>query len=543
MIAALDTETDGLNGPLHRLAWLTEEGEEGWLKPSDLPSAEFLTLMEEADKLILFNIKYDAHILRKVGIELPWDKCEDALIMASLLQHGREEKSLLALSLEYLDYDGGKDLDLHDWLKSHGLGMGSMISAPDPMLRSYTMQQLLNTLCLYVYWEDAVPKESYESEKKLCRVLFEMEDRGVLVDGSVLEEARGKLEEASKDCRAQITEIVGQPSFNPASNKQVGEYLKSKEFSLPETPTGQAKVDAETLAPFVDDPFVGRILSLRGIEKLRSTYIDGLLQAIEADGCIRTSFAQTITRTGRLSSSQPNLQNIIGKEVVQEARYVREAFRIRPHYSTYGADWSQIEWRAAIHLSQDPVGIAVLLRGGDIHSATAKMLGISRDLAKRLVFAILYGMGIPALAQILGMSREEAGALHGRFFAAYQQLCRFRKGILWKAKQEGSLMLPSGRALYLEPREYYKAFNYLVSGTAAEIVKKAMVDVAEILRGTRSHLLLQIHDELIIEIHEDEQELFPLCLDAMRNASDFPAPLDVSIWEGSWAEKQGAAPF
>ena len=396
-------------------------------------------------------------------------------------------------------------------------------------------------------------------EFPLCRVLYEIEKEGFTVDVSALKEFSVRLGEMQEEIASRIYMLAGE-EFNINSPKQLGNILFEK-LGFPhakKTKTGystNAEV-LEKLRPY--HPIIGDILDFRQYGKLKSTYADGLAAAADENGKVHTSFRQALTTTGRLSSTEPNLQNIPVK--TELGREFRKFFVVgNDDYVLLDADYSQIELRLLAAISGDEAMTEAFLSGYDIHSATAmKIFGVSADQvtielrkrAKAVNFGIVYGMGDFSLATDLKISRMDAKKYIEGYLGAYPKVSEYLKTVVDSAKQDGFVTTLFGRRRYIPELSSTKkmevafgervAMNSPIQGTAADIIKLAMVNIDRKLKekGYDARLILQVHDELIIESHKGcAQEVRELMQTEMENAVKLSVPLTVEIAEGaSWYE-------
>ena len=396
-------------------------------------------------------------------------------------------------------------------------------------------------------------------EFPLCRVLYEIEKEGFTVDVPALKEFSVRLGEMQEEIASRIYMLAGE-EFNINSPKQLGNILFEK-LGFPhakKTKTGystNAEV-LEKLRPY--HPIIGDILDFRQYGKLKSTYADGLAAAADENGKVHTSFRQALTTTGRLSSTEPNLQNIPVK--TELGREFRKFFVVgNDDYVLLDADYSQIELRLLAAISGDEAMTEAFLSGYDIHSATAmKIFGVSADQvtidlrkrAKAVNFGIVYGMGDFSLATDLKISRMDAKKYIEGYLGAYPKVSEYLKNVVDSAKQDGFVTTLFGRRRYIPELSSTKkmevafgervAMNSPIQGTAADIIKLAMVNIDRKLKeeGYDARLILQVHDELIIESHKDcAQEVRELMQTEMENAVKLSVPLTVEIAEGaSWYE-------
>nr|WP_206529550.1 DNA polymerase I [Brevibacillus sp. SYP-B805] len=399
-----------------------------------------------------------------------------------------------------------------------------------------------------------------ELEEPLSLVLARMEHTGVRVDGERLLQMGRELDEKLEEYTNRIYELAG-TSFNINSPKQLGEILYDR-LNLPvlkKTKTGPStSADVlEKLAPY--HPIIDTILHYRQLGKLRSTYIEGLVNEINSKtGKIHTIFNQATTATGRLSSTEPNLQNIPIR--LEEGRKIREAF-IPSEEGWYilAADYSQIELRVLAHISQDENLIDAFRKGMDIHTRTAmdvfgvpeeQVTSLMRRQAKAVNFGIVYGISDYGLSQNLNITRKEAADFIERYFAVFAGVKRYMEEIVKQAKQDGYVTtllhrrryLPDIRSSNFNLRSFAErtAMNTPIQGTAADIIKLAMIRMQDELvkRGLKSRMLLQVHDELVFEVPQDElQAMQQIVPDVMENALPLDVPLKVDVHYGrTWYE-------
>ena len=399
------------------------------------------------------------------------------------------------------------------------------------------------------------------AELPLCRVLAEMELAGCRVDKGALVSFGEMLSEKAAALEQDIYNIAGE-EFNINSPKQLGEILFGK-LGLPhgkKTKTGWS-TNADVLEKLrYEAPIVGAVLEYRQYAKLKSTYADGLLKAMDPDGRIRTRFQMTVTDTGRLSSREPNLQNIptrtdLGSEI-------RKMFIPAEGCVLVDADYSQIELRLLAHISGDGAMRESFLSGTDFHTATAaRVFHVAEDevtpelrrRAKAVNFGVVYGISAFSLSQDIGVSVAEAREYMERYFETYSTLRQYMTDVVMQAEQDGYVQtmmhrrraLPELKSSNHNLREFGKrvALNMPVQGTAADIMKLAMVRVHDRLRreGLRGRLLMQVHDELIVECPEEEREQVERVLtEEMEHAAELSVPLTTDVhWGRNWLEAKG----
>ena len=391
-----------------------------------------------------------------------------------------------------------------------------------------------------------------EFELPLIPVLARMEHAGIAVDRAYLENMGADLREKLTALDARIQELAGE-QFNVNSTDQL-RYVLFEKLALPvikKTSTGKPSTDASVLKK-LDHPVVEALLEYREYEKLRGTYVDGYLPLVDPDGRIRTRFNQMAATTGRLSSDRPNLQNIPIRS--ESGRTIRRAFIAGEGAEFLVADYSQIELRVLAHMSGDPFLVEAFRSGSDIHTATAaRVWGLTepdvtanqRRTAKMINFGLLYGMEAFGLADRLGISRDEAQQHMDAYFSQFVQVKEFMSAMVTQARNQGYTTTLFGRRRYLPELKSDNfrirqmgermALNAPVQGTAADIIKKAMIDLDASLRseGLASTLILQIHDELILESPLDELEVAEkLVVGTMEGVVALDVPLDVDVATG-----------
>ena len=409
--------------------------------------------------------------------------------------------------------------------------------------------------------ERNVERLYYDVELPLCRVLADMETAGFLVDRKALAEFGEMLGRTMEETEQAIYDAAG-ARFNINSPKQLGVLLFDK-LHLPhgkKTKTGWS-TNAEVLEKLrYDYPIVDSILRYRQYAKLRSTYVDGLLKVIDPDGRVRTSFQMTVTATGRLSSTEPNLQNIPTR--TELGSQLRRMFTAGEGCVLVDADYSQIELRLLAHISGDEAMRESFLSGTDFHTATAaRVFHVAEDevtpelrrRAKAVNFGVVYGISAFSLSQDIGVSVAEAREYMERYFETYSTLRQYMTDVVVQAEQDGYVQtmmhrrraLPELKSSNHNLREFGKrvALNMPVQGAAADIMKLAMVRVHDRLRreGLRGRLLMQVHDELIVECPEEEREQVERVLtEEMEHAAELSVPLTTDVhWGRNWLEAKG----
>jgi DNA polymerase-1 len=400
-------------------------------------------------------------------------------------------------------------------------------------------------------------------ENPLVRVLAKMEHVGVGVDAEVLRAINVRLTEECEQLAAELRRVAGRDDLNLNSPIQLREILYTGHGLQPvkKTKTGYS-TDAATLEKLRDQwpEFIDPLLRHREVEKLRGTYGEGLLAECGEDGRIHATFNQTVARTGRLSSDQPNLHNIPVRS--DEGRHFRRAFVPAPGCDLLVADYNQIELRCIAHLAQDPGLIAAFTSGQDIHNATAsRVFGVEpaavtldqRSKAKMVSYGLAYGMEAYGLGQRLNISTEEAAVILDAYFEAFPNVKAYMDRTVIEARTRGYTETLFGRRrpipellnsnFRIRQAGERQAMNAGIQGLAADIFKVALVRIDEAFEqgGWASRLVLQVHDEVLVEVPEVErEEAETLVVDLMRHAADLSVPLEVNVARGrSWAAAKG----
>ena len=400
-----------------------------------------------------------------------------------------------------------------------------------------------------------------EIERPLCPVLAEMEQAGVLVDQAALAHFGQTLQTGIEVLQGEIYAQAGE-KFNINSTQQLGRVL-FEGLGLP--PVKKTKTGYSTSAEVLEKlrpqhPIIDLILEYRQLTKLNSTYVEGLAKVIAPDGRIHTSFQNTVTATGRLSSTEPNLQNIPVR--TELGAQIRTMFIARPGWVLVDADYSQIELRLLAHMAGDEKMIAAFQSGQDIHAQTASQVfglppeevtGELRRRAKAVNFGIVYGISDFSLAQDIGVSRQEAADYMNKYLATFSGVREYMEHVKTQAKEDGYVATLMGRRRWLPELKSTNynlrafgervALNMPIQGTAADVMKLAMIRVARRLKaeGLRAQLILQVHDELIVECPQEEaDQVKALLTQEMEGAGNFSVPLVAEAGAGrSWAEAKG----
>jgi DNA polymerase-1 len=576
-LVSFDTETDSLNYMQARIVGLSfsvTPGEAAYVPlghdyagaPPQLDRDQVLAALkpwlEDAGKFKLgHHLKYDAHVLANYGISMAghrYDSMLESYVLNSVAnRHDMDSAAERYLGIQTIHYEDvcGKGA------KQIGFNQVDVASAT-----AYAAEDADVTLQLHgALWTQiaALPKLAslYESiEQPLVGVLYRMERTGVLVDRELLRVQSAELDARMREVAADAHVAAG-GDFNLDSPKQLQEILFGK-LGIPvkrKTPTGQPSTAEDVLEELAAEyPLPRLILEYRGVAKLRSTYTEKLPAQIEpSTGRIHTSYHQAVAATGRLSSSDPNLQNIPIR--TPEGRRIRQAFVAPPGHCLIAADYSQIELRIMAHLSGDASLLRAFAEDRDIHQATAaEVFGIAleavsldqRRSAKAINFGLIYGMSAFGLARQLGIGRGEAQKYVDLYFERYPGVKRYMEETTRQAREIGYVETLFGRRLYLPEiasrnqalRQYAErsAINAPMQGTAADIIKLAMIDVDRWLRESRvsARLIMQVHDELVLEVAESETtRVIGELRERMAAAAQLRVPLKVDVGVGkNWDE-------
>ena len=571
-VISFDTETtsiDPTTAELVGMSFAWKAGEAYYVPvPADRAEAEKIVaefapiLADETVDKVGQNLKYDMIVLERYGATVK-GKLLDTMVMHYLLHPDKRHKMDL-LSEEYLNY---KPVPIQD-LIGRGKKQLTMRDVPVEKVVDYACEDADITLRLYhALWPELEEEglvELYETvEAPLIPVLRDIELAGINVDGDFLNEYSKVLTEELHKIEKEIYAAAGS-EFNIGSPKQIGEILFGRmgvPYKGSKTKTGQYKTDEATLAEVATEfPIVKLILRHRSLSKLLGTYVDALpLLLNKDDGRIHSSFNQTIAATGRLSSANPNLQNIPVR--TPEGAEVRKAFIPRDEdHILLASDYSQIELRLVAALSQDEGMLDAFKTGKDIHTATAALIfnvpyeevtRLQRYQAKTINFAILYGAGATRLTQELEISRAEASELINNYYERFTGLKRFMSGTVEQAKEEGYVSTLLGRKRSLRDINSRSsvaralaermAMNTPIQGTAADMIKLAMIRIHKMLRekGFKTRMILQVHDELVFDAPRSEVEaVTPLIEELMREAIpnlDVPIVVETGVGE-NWLE-------
>ncbi|MBE6307461.1 MAG: DNA polymerase I [Bacteroidales bacterium] len=556
---AFDTETTGIDAMQSELVGMSfaMQAHEAYYVPVPANRTDAEAVVEifrsalENDRIekIGQNIKYDYIIMRNYGVTL-CGKMFDTMIAHYLLQP-EQRHNMDYLAEVYLQY---RTITIDELIGSKSKGQISMRQVPIPDVCEYAAEDADVTWQLQEVLRKELEQEEMtmlfdEIEMPLVRVLAEMEIAGVQVDTEAIKSSAQSLEDRINALEAEIFDLAGM-TFNIASPRQVGEVLFEHlkiDSKARKTKTGQYSTSEEVLEHLrPNHPIVGKILDMRGLRKLLNTYVNALPDLINPrTGKIHTSFNQTVTATGRLSSSNPNLQNIPIRDT--EGREIRRAFIASPGCKFFSADYSQIELRIMAHMSGDSNMIEAFNSGADIHTATAAriykvpMEEVTNDMrrkAKTANFGIIYGISTFGLAERLNIPRPEAKVLKDGYFATYPHIKEYMENCIDDARKKGYVttlcgrrrMLPDINSHNATVRGYAErnAINAPIQGSAADVIKIAMTRIYNRIEreGLQARMILQVHDELNFDVPQHElEQLRQLVTEEMQNAYNLRVPL------------------
>ncbi|MCH7501882.1 MAG: DNA polymerase I [Proteobacteria bacterium] len=576
-LVAVDTETTSLNymeAEIVGLSFSVEAGKAAYIPvahdypgaPEQLPRDEVLArlrgfLQDPERPKVGHHLKYDAHIFARYGIELAGMRF-DSMLESYVLNSVATRHDMDSTARHYL----GRETIRFEDVAGKGAKQLTFNQVDLETAAPYAAQDADITLQLHEkLWAELGKIEKlrgvYEDiEQPLVPVLLAMEETGVLIDRKMLASQSKDLARKMQDLEAQAHELAGAP-FNVGSPKQLQQIL-FEQLELPvirKTPKGQPSTAEDVLVELAHDYDLPRvILDYRSVSKLKSTYTDKLpLQISDTTGRVHTSYHQAVAATGRLSSTDPNLQNIPIR--TPEGRRIRQAFIAPDGYVLLAADYSQIELRIMAHLSGDEGLQNAFANDQDIHRATAaEVFGTTPDAvtsdqrrsAKAINFGLMYGMSAFGLARQLDVTRGEAQEYINLYFDRYPGVKNYMELIREKASEQGYVETVFGRRLYLpdinarnvQRRQYSErsAINAPMQGTAADIIKRAMIAVHEWLTASRidARMIMQVHDELVFEVATSETDrVRDKVVELMCNAADLSVPLQVEVGIGAnWDE-------
>ena len=561
-VICFDTETTGtdpITADIVGIA-LSAKPEEAYYIPVDVEGGlqcddviDLIRPLFETKALkVAQNYKYDYIMLKKYGLEIKGPVFDTML--AAYLIDSSQALNMDALSRKYLNYDPVSITTLI----GKGKNQKSMADIPAEEVSAYSCEDADITLRLYQVLKDELQKDELETvandiEFPLTKVLAAMEMRGVQLDTGMLDQYSRELGEKIKELEQQIYKKSGH-EFNINSPQQLGDILfkKLKIPSKKKTRTGQFSTSERVLSGFADKYEIPKlVLDYRALSKLKSTYVDAMPKLVNPEtGRVHTSFNQSVAATGRLSSSNPNLQNIPIR--TEQGREIRKAFTAREGYKILSLDYSQVELRIIAAIADDEAMKQAFIEDEDIHSRTAKEIFSlesidevtpeQRRKAKEVNFGIPYGVSAYGLAQRLGMENHEGKAIIDAYFDRFPAIKTYIKNTIEEARSNGYVKTLTGRRRYINeinsPNANIRGFaertaiNMPIQGTAADLIKIAMINIENRLRNEnrKTRMIIQVHDELLFEVHEDERDTIPdVIREMMESAMDIGVPLKVEM--------------
>lgn len=507
------------------------------------------------------NLKYDLLVLRQHGFEV--NTLDDTMLMSYVLHAGEHGHSMDELALKYLN----RTTITFAEVAGKGKAQKTFDMIEIPVATNYAAEdaEITGLLCNHFKPELSTNQVSsvYElTEKPLIPVIVAMEEAGICVNANWLNHLGQEFSQKMTSLAQEIYALAGH-EFNVASPAQLGEILFEK-HQMPgakKTKTGSYSTDVDVLEKLVAQGFdlPKKVLEWRALAKLNSTYVEGLLKAINpATGRVHTSYSMVGAATGRLSSSDPNLQNIPIKS--EDGRKIRQAFIARPGHKLISLDYSQIELRLLAHFADVPTLQDAFLKGEDIHTRTAcDVFGVTADQvdkalrrrAKTINFGIIYGISAFGLAKQLSVSNQEASQMINAYFDRYPGIDAYIRNSQRQAREQGYVLTLMGRKVYtpgiLDKNAMLRQFaerqatNAPLQGSNADIIKRAMIKIHTFLKPYKSKLLLQVHDELVFEIPDSElNETVPKLKEIMENITRLKVPLVVGVGVGeNWDAAHG----
>ena len=564
----------------------------------------FIYGLNKVETLLGYNMKFDLRFLEKEGLKVNGQKLIDVIVLVRLCADAEVREFGLTETIKryYGEKEAAYDIDTKKYLKQNKWNKDFSM-APVEVLGPYCEQDVYWTFDLYQACMRQIDKmqqgQVAELESQLTTVLYNMEGRGIAIDSKYAVDAMVKIDQRRSEVSDRIWKLTGN-EFNISSSQQVGEVLNGLGIhSSTTTPKGKESWGEAALIQ-INNPIAGLIRQYRSLEKLKSTYLEPYIET----KVLHTTFCNWVVVTGRLSSRSPNLQNIprthfnladkeltdeerdvikgrieaivstkggtlspdldddvldtwgfVGDESFDEANEhqiaIRRLFVPRQNYSLIGFDYSQMEVRVFLSYLQNEV-MEELMQQEDIdfHGETAKnAFGVGEDhpefkfyrqMAKNITFGIIYGIGNKRLALQLRTSPKEAAAYKRKYFQGIQGAKEFIDKVTKTIEQRGWVRNRYGRLYQIIPEFAYKGVNYLVQGTSADILNERMIQVYEYLKDQKSKILLQVHDEIICEVHVDEVQEVPLQIQKIleENSLGIPLKVDIDVCQGSWADKK-----
>lgn len=570
ILVAIDTETTGLDVwdprvQTTNVAWYDHKGRSAVFPVSDeiqLIGARHTCSNTIVTKL-MFNAKFDIRMLAKIGV-LCRGSVIDVLLMAQLLLAEEKNKNLKHLSRKFLSDPYLEEARLKSWLAENKIKVNGRwkkrpySDVPSFILDPYNLKDAKSTIELFAYLSGGMDKHNLwtvlEREMLLMRkVVLPMEATGIRIDQHEVDRLKIVTTKEMQKLKDELVALTGDPKFNPNSAAQVAEHLykgalKPQRFSKK---TGAPSVDAIALLE-QPSPLGTAVSKWRKISKARSTYLDNFDKEF-----LRVSFNQGGTRTGRFSSSGPNLQNIPRPDESSLLGQMRRCFVARPGRRLIFIDYEQVELRLTAHFSQETHMLQAINNGEDLHGVTCKMMfdidenhkewKKKRYLAKTLNFAVIYGTGAATFRETVLKATDgevwldlmDAAIYISTYKEKHPGIEKLFSDVATEVANTGGVMNHYGRFLVVSQGKSYTGVNYKIQSTAADLMKMKMLYVADILKGKKTKLLVTVHDELIFDLHPDEKYLVKKLKKAMEELNEFSVPLTCSVSIGkNWHDKK-----
>jgi DNA polymerase-1 len=578
MYFAIDTETTGLhphNGD--RAFLITTYNEQGEAKAYQVGIDSLvpldLDMMNPDNQWIGHNLQFDLAFLANLGMH-PAGPLHDTLLAAHIHNPLEPTKALKALTKKYLDRENKEEAAVLDWFNANGMkaaGKREYIKVPEELIIPYALADVQMTLQLWQHYKKlgVIDNKVYKFECSLIPVVVDIVRQGMKIDATFAKTEAERTSTRAVELLRQANELY--TIDNIGSNEQLADYLKKEVIdklgkNVMDYPITQASKDNPTQVPQLsmdaialqeyEHPIIPLVLEYRDLIKMNGTYLQAMLHLTDKEGVLHASLNQTGARTGRFSSSNPNLQNIPrGGGVVD----IRRGFIPRTSdHRLLLIDLSQIELRILAHYCQEPAMCAALsTREGDLHAGTAQsMFGSTekslRTIAKTLNFAVIYGAGSKRLRDTLNralpdanFTLEQTAEFKSKYYATYPKVQQFKwkieKLVIDRGNKEriGYVDGFSGRRYYCETDAAYRILNYLVQGESAMFFKRKMLEIFKLLQSKQTKLSNVIHDEFIFDLHKDEEDLIPQILSTIEDLSTYRVPIfaNAAISSTCWAEK------
>jgi len=544
-IIACDTETTGLNpyrgARIFLYSFSDMKGNVSVVPNTKENKPMLQEFFENKDiSKIFHNANFDIKMIEFEKIKVK-GKIHDTIIMARLYDENEKSYNLEKLCETYLGFKQKEKDALIKWSSENHIPLTKLnyLDVPDEIMYPYAAVDAWNCFRLFkLYRKNIISVKSinnfYRKEIKCMRYMIEVENRGVLIDKKYCRKRMKELKEERDLLQKKVNKMAGMV-IPPDGGRPLGYALfRIGEKCIANTEKGDADLSKKVLEKY-DVPFVKTFLKLKTKAKLYKDIKDQILANLDKKGAIHTNFNLSKARTGRFSSSQPNLQNISKKG------RIRQAFICRNKFTLFYFDYKQVELRLFAHFAGDKDLIKGFQNTGfDPHQMTATRLNVSKDQGKTINFAMLYGAGKKRIGDQLNISQGEAGDLLTNYHEEYPTLKELKSQLEKELFEHECITDPFGKRYHLESDDNYKAVNTLIQGTACNILKEAMLKVRPLLKGRESGMIQNIHDELVFEIHEEEIGLVDYIKEKMEDFHQFKVPITVDIEYSTtnWGEKK-----